>query len=59
MRTRYSMMSSLWRMNDSNPTFFTSFSELQIIADNECKNIEPHENFDIDAYVRLPWFVQK
>jgi len=53
------MMSSLWRMNDSNPTFFTSFSELQIIADNECKNIEPHENFDIDAYVRLPWFVQK
>jgi len=32
---------------------------LQLIADEECRNIEPQEDFDVDAYVKSPWFVQK
>ena len=28
-------------------------------ADKECQDIEPQENFDVDAYIKFPWFVQK
>lgn len=29
------------------------------LIDAECRDLEPQEDFDVEAYVREPWFVQK
>lgn len=33
--------------------------QLQLRVDEQCKDIEPQENFNFEAYVKAPWFVQK
>lgn len=35
------------------------YLQLPGFADEECKDIEPQENFDIEAYTSQPWFAQK
>ena len=32
---------------------------LRLLENNECQDIKPEENFDLEAYISAPWFVQK
>lgn len=40
-------------------TFTILYRNLRLLQNDQCADIEPEEDFDLDAYISAPWFVQK